>query len=243
MLRGSTVRVENAGVPEVSGLYTFVNIKCNAGFYCKRDVYEGRDVRFTLYKCSVNNGGFQWFISITPEGCEPGTTKDTDFYFAYAKNEVYGNVLPPRQFNPLQANQGKEPGPAVFVDLPQREELDLAATIPGPGAGPLYGQPTSYSGQGLAGPGGSIGSLGPGPSPVGVGVRARGRGGVSSSRPEDLDSSSDEDSMVVTDGQDDTDGNLDESYNSSGVLDSPTRDRDYLNSSPNSIYGHHFDGV
>lgn len=77
--------VENAGNHELNGEYIYTNIKQNAGYYSRIGKYNNAIVRFTLYKCTLRNGGFQWFLSITPDGLEPGTSSDTDFYFAPAK--------------------------------------------------------------------------------------------------------------------------------------------------------------
>ena len=61
-----------AGLPCTNGVYKFVQFKNNAGYFNRIGEWEGKKVNFTLYKCTVNNGGFQWFISITPDGSEPG---------------------------------------------------------------------------------------------------------------------------------------------------------------------------
>lgn len=81
LIRGTTVRVEGAGAAHVNGDYTFDAVKCNAGYYSRTDGGN----KYTLYKCSLQNGGYQWFLSITPPGMEPGTKNDIDFYFASAK--------------------------------------------------------------------------------------------------------------------------------------------------------------
>ena len=87
----TTVEVSKGIRPEVNGIYNFVAFKQNAGYYSRLGSYDGNPALFTLYKCTVNNGGYQWFISVTPEGLEPGTNRDVDFYFSHAKSEFYGN--------------------------------------------------------------------------------------------------------------------------------------------------------
>lgn len=102
--------LEQAGNPEINGEYHFVNVKCNAGFYVKKGQYQGQDVRFTLYKCSLRNGGFQWFISITPEGMEPGTSSDLDFYYAIAKPQ---EILPVSPWATINGHHVRAPAPRM----------------------------------------------------------------------------------------------------------------------------------
>jgi hypothetical protein len=74
-VRNTVCKVEGAGVPEVNGEYKFNSLKHDSGFYIRRADYNGKPAKFTLYKCSLSNGGFQWFISITPEDMEPGMNR------------------------------------------------------------------------------------------------------------------------------------------------------------------------
>ena len=59
IMRNTIVTVENAGVPEVNGVYTFDSVRVHSGFYKRRGLYMGKEVDFTLYKCSVQNSGNQ----------------------------------------------------------------------------------------------------------------------------------------------------------------------------------------
>lgn len=102
--------VERSGVPEVDGEYRFHDFKCNAGYFIRRGTYNQKSAKFTLYKCSLKNGGFQWFISVTPETMDPGTNNDIDFYFAIAKNV---DKLPPNIWQKISANHAREPAPKV----------------------------------------------------------------------------------------------------------------------------------
>ena len=109
-IRNHIIRVEGAGVPEVNGDYLFKDVMQNAGYYHRRGEYMGKtDVLFTMYKCSLSNGGFQWFISMTPEDCEPGTKNDTDFYWSTAKNEK----LPPNMWQKLNSTHCQDPPPRI----------------------------------------------------------------------------------------------------------------------------------
>jgi hypothetical protein len=103
--------VENAGIPEVNGEFTFVNVKNNAGSYARSCNYKNKEVKFTLYKCSTRNGGYHWFISITPEGMAPGTSDDIDFYYCPAKIEDFA---PPKHgWKKTSSTQTRDPAPEV----------------------------------------------------------------------------------------------------------------------------------
>jgi hypothetical protein len=64
--------VEGAGTSEVNGDYRFCDIKENAGYYSRNGVMNGKQSKFTIYKCSLQQGGFQWYLSITPDDMLPG---------------------------------------------------------------------------------------------------------------------------------------------------------------------------
>jgi hypothetical protein len=115
--------VENAGIPEVNGEFSFVGIKNNAGSYARSGIYHNKEVKFTLYKCSLRNGGYQWFISITPEGMEPGTTNDIDFYYCPAKIQDF--AAPTHGWNKLNSNHTRDPAPKVrYVRINITEDDD-----------------------------------------------------------------------------------------------------------------------
>ena len=82
-VKNTICKVDGAGVPEVNGEYKFHSIKHDAGFYIRRAEYNGKAAKFTLYKCSLSNGGYQWFISITPEEMEPGVYNIHTYIYTY----------------------------------------------------------------------------------------------------------------------------------------------------------------
>jgi hypothetical protein len=92
VMRGTTVVLEGAGVPEVDGEYAFVSIKHGGGYYGREGTYQGQPARFTLYKCNLKNGDYQWFLCITPGNEDPGSFGDVDFYYEPAK---LADKLPP----------------------------------------------------------------------------------------------------------------------------------------------------
>ena len=98
LVRTATIRVQGAGYKDINGDYTFSKMRYNAGSYVKPGTFNGQPIEYTLYKCSVQNGSFQWFISIAPEGKELGTNNDIDFYYAQCRVDVVDmltQALPP----------------------------------------------------------------------------------------------------------------------------------------------------
>ncbi len=109
LVRNTVINLSDAGMPEVNGDYYFVNLKCNGGYYARNGTYDRKPARFTLYKCNLNQGGYQWFISLTPAGAEPGTAKDIDFYYAPGK---LIEKLPP--VNWFRVGNNRDPPPMVL---------------------------------------------------------------------------------------------------------------------------------
>lgn len=129
MIRSSVIVVDGAGVPEINGTYRFKDIRCNAGYYSRVGQFEGKSANFTLYKCSLKSGGFQWFLSITPEGASPGTTNDIDFYFAASSPQ---DRLPSQFWSRMQPSSvSKDPPPRVqCVRDDDDDDTASAATSP-----------------------------------------------------------------------------------------------------------------
>lgn len=122
IVRNTRVIVEGAGTKEVNGVYTYKGLKFNAGMFTRSGVFEDKDVTFTLYKCNVMQNGFQWFISITPDGLEPGSKNDIDFYYALCKAGV--ELLPPASWGTLQNPAlSKVPAPLVRCESPVMPEM------------------------------------------------------------------------------------------------------------------------
>ena len=113
--------MENAGTAEVNGEYRFTALLSHVGCYERRGDYEGKSVRFTLYRCQVAHGNIQWFISITPENKLPGTVDDIDFYIAprsfagaSGSSTSHADTLPPTTWSLLNPpTAGKSPAPTV----------------------------------------------------------------------------------------------------------------------------------
>lgn len=112
-IRVSIVRLAGAGVAAVDGDYTFskLGVEKLAGVYVKDSVVDGRDVRLYLYKCKVTGsggsaGGYQWFVSLPPDGKNPGTKDDRDFYYATAN---FDSILPASAWQASEKSCGKGP--------------------------------------------------------------------------------------------------------------------------------------
>lgn len=124
-MSSTVVVVEGAGVPEVDGEYIFTTFKNSAGQYERRGPYgDVPDARFAIYKCSLKNGGFQWFLSITPPSIDPGTAQDLDFYYATAKA---GDKLPSSHWHSMNISTTRPPAPRVeCVRADPEEALDMS---------------------------------------------------------------------------------------------------------------------
>lgn len=110
-VRNTTVVVDGAGTREVNGEYHFIDVKNQGGYYERVGPYIGNPAaRFTLYKCHLKNGGYQWFLSITPDDADPGTVQDMDFYYAPAK---LTERTPPSVWLTMSTQCTRDPAPRV----------------------------------------------------------------------------------------------------------------------------------
>ncbi len=122
--------VQNAGVNEANGDYTFVKILNNAALFQKSPtLYAGKPSVFSLYRCKLQSKEYAWFISIAPDGEVPGTSKDRDFYSAPSRyQEMYedtNDVLPPNIGWNVANQHGKGPAPKITIyDLDAVEDID-----------------------------------------------------------------------------------------------------------------------
>lgn len=77
-MKSTVIRVEGAGQSEVNGDYQYCDIFDGVGYFSREvvDIY-GRKSKYTIYRCKMQNGFKQWFIS---RGPVPGATTEQDFY-------------------------------------------------------------------------------------------------------------------------------------------------------------------
>jgi hypothetical protein len=73
------------------GRYTFAKLFKGAGVFEMKTEYEGRQVQILIMRCQLKNKTLRWFFSIVPEGKNPGTETDIDFY----SSQVQSGALPP----------------------------------------------------------------------------------------------------------------------------------------------------
>mmetsp|Transcript_6472 Transcript_6472/g.15382 ORF Transcript_6472/g.15382 Transcript_6472/m.15382 type:complete len:1203 (-) Transcript_6472:254-3862(-) len=76
----SSILVANAGNGDVNGMYRRDGHHQGVGKYSRHGPFDGKQCKFSLFKCKVSNDTQHWYISIVPGGKEPGTVQDTDFY-------------------------------------------------------------------------------------------------------------------------------------------------------------------
>jgi hypothetical protein len=125
------VTVTGAGAPEIDGQYSFVRLEGKAGMFQKAPtMYHGKSTVFSLYRCKLQNYTYSWFISDVPEGEDPGTRADKDYYCApssYMDGYVDMNDLtPPSHGWESVSEYGIPPAPkiVVFIDGETIDELD-----------------------------------------------------------------------------------------------------------------------
>jgi hypothetical protein len=83
------VKVEGAGVAEVNGDYIFIEMLNGAGWFEKQTSYGGKPVAFSIYRCRMENGSINWFISICSDQKHPGNSTDHDFYSCPSLYELH----------------------------------------------------------------------------------------------------------------------------------------------------------
>jgi ubiquitin carboxyl-terminal hydrolase 9/24 len=94
MIKSTIIRVEGAGIAEVNGDYTFCDFYDSVGYFSREvvDMY-GKKSNYTIYRCKMQHGTKQWFISLGPV---PGPQTEMDFYTVpLALNENKKIFIPP----------------------------------------------------------------------------------------------------------------------------------------------------
>jgi ubiquitin carboxyl-terminal hydrolase 9/24 len=77
----SHITVEDAGNPVVNGIYVQCGVFENAFRYVRNGVlWNYSRHQFNILLCNVSNNTKYWYISIVPNGGNPGTSSDIDFY-------------------------------------------------------------------------------------------------------------------------------------------------------------------
>jgi hypothetical protein len=109
-----SVRVSKAGNIDVNGLYERDGHCEGVVKYSRYGKSKGKnDCRFSLFKCNVSNNTQHWYISVVPDGREPGTSQDTDFYSASVTADCE-NLPPSESWN--KCNEGVHPPPTLTFE-------------------------------------------------------------------------------------------------------------------------------
>lgn len=126
LIKETIVVVSGAGVPEVNGEYHFREFGAyGAGSYYRVGTYMGKPAYFTIYKWKMKNRDFHWFISKTPEGKNPGTAEDIDFYSVLFDDRLREPYLPPKKWDLRNNDQhSKPPTPTVLMKYPLNHRVD-----------------------------------------------------------------------------------------------------------------------
>ena len=104
--------VQNAGTAEVNGAFYQDGYFDGACKYTKQGKWNGENVTFGIFQCTVSNQTRHWYISIVPSGANeaPGTSADTDFYTSPVTPE-FTKVPPTSGWEMSQ--EGLAPPPSV----------------------------------------------------------------------------------------------------------------------------------
>jgi ubiquitin carboxyl-terminal hydrolase 9/24 len=103
--------VDGAGNPAVNGTYIQDGAFEQAIRYVRDGIWRTLRYRFFIFLCNVSNNTKHWYISIVPDGVNPGTSSDIDFYTAPI-TEASLSVPPTTGW--AKAGEGKDPAPRLI---------------------------------------------------------------------------------------------------------------------------------
>ena len=107
----NSITISGAGFDDVNGVYNKTS-----KIYDGLPVYQKKDGEGSIYlfRCRIPNGQSKWFISFVPDGAEPGTLRDIDYYSADPDDGDDDNdaSLPPRRGWNVE-DDGLGPSPTV----------------------------------------------------------------------------------------------------------------------------------
>ncbi len=124
------VRVSNAGNTDVNGLYLRDGHCEGVVKYSRFGMFKNKECKFALFKCNVSNNTQHWYISVVPDGREPGSSLDTDFYSASVTAE-YENLPPSGGWN--KCNEGLHPPPTLTFERGENEPAPIPQYENSPG--------------------------------------------------------------------------------------------------------------
>ena len=106
------VIVEGAGLDAVNGSYQRSDTFDNVGKYSMVGTWNGGECVFSLFRCNTSNNTKHWYISIVPDGVQPGTSTDIDFYSAPLSES---SPWYPPSSGWTKSEMGHNPVPAVIM--------------------------------------------------------------------------------------------------------------------------------
>jgi hypothetical protein len=111
-----TVEVKDAGTLEVNGTYKKMNrLVMRAVSYEKKGAWNGAFANFYIVLCCLKNCSYEWSICFTPQGIDPGTDSDVDFYVVPCSEHI--SFLPPRDgWKLISTGAGIRPLPMLVCD-------------------------------------------------------------------------------------------------------------------------------
>merc|ERR1712008_367456 len=74
-------------------------------------IWNSHDETFSLFRCRLSDNTRRWYISIVPKNIQPGTNKDSDFYYGAATGDQ--SELPDTVMWVTAKENGKDPAPNV----------------------------------------------------------------------------------------------------------------------------------
>jgi len=113
------ILVEGAGLEAINGTYVRDGDFDGAGKYTKKGILNGAQEDISLFRCNVNNNTKHWYLSIVPNGVQPGTNTDIDFYSAPVNDQM--PEFPPST-DWTKASEGMIPAPSVTIKVDELEE-------------------------------------------------------------------------------------------------------------------------
>ena len=102
--------VQGAGHEAVNGEYHRVDNFEGACRFSRKGRHNGNIALFSIFMCNVSDSTQHWYISVVPNGSNPGTCNDIDFYSAPVGN---GQCDVPPAHGWLKAGEGIDPSPTI----------------------------------------------------------------------------------------------------------------------------------
>jgi hypothetical protein len=110
--RPTYIEVEGAGNPVVNGIYVQEGILEGARRYVRNGVlWNNSRHQFNIFLCNVSNNEKYWYISIVPNGGNPGTSLDIDFYTAPSTES---SMTVAATLDWTKTGEGRDPAPQVI---------------------------------------------------------------------------------------------------------------------------------